>query len=206
MSSTGFLDVTAKNMGLTAMDVVDGNAATQAKIPCLDWCGTAGCNFLCPHCHPTGGRSAAKVFKAYYAYVTTPAHAETLMPLMLEPRDASALAERFSDGRVASGDTVQWMAGSINVLTKLETPVPVEFVDNPAYIRSLFAGETIAWMEEGQTYSIWFGHGFCGIGIIQYHQQVVPDALDNRAMQGQYAQEIIDQLLKEQAFRMQSAV
>ena len=151
MSSTGFLDVTAKNMGLTAMDVVDGNAATQAKIPCLDWCGTAGCNFLCPHCHPTGGRSAAKVFKAYYTYVTTPAHAETLMPLMLEPRDASALAERFSDGRVASGDTVQWMAGSINVLTKLETPVPIEFVDNPAYIRSLFAGETIAWMEEGQT-------------------------------------------------------
>nr|DAP98022.1 MAG TPA: Radical SAM superfamily [Caudoviricetes sp.] len=206
MSSTGFLDVTAKNMGLTAMDVVDGNAATQAKIPCLDWCGTAGCNFLCPHCHPTGGRSAAKVFKAYYTYVTTPAHAETLMPLMLKPRDASALAERFSDGRVASGDTVQWMAGSINVLTKLETPVPVEFVDNPAYIRSLFARETIAWMEEGQTYSVWFGHGFCGIGIIQYHQQVVPDALDNRAMQGQYAQEIIDQLLKEQAFRMQSAV
>lgn len=205
MSGTGFLDVAAKNMGITAMSAVDGGVATNAKIPCLDWCGDTGCNFLCPHCHPTGGRSQAKVFKAYYTYVTTPEQTATMMPLMLEPKDASVLAERFNDARVESGDTVQWMAGSLNVLYKQREPIPVEFADNPAYVRSLFVGNNIAWMEEGKPYTVWFGHGFCGLGILQYHTQIVPDALDNRAMQGQYSLETINQLLKEQEFRMRSA-
>lgn len=188
--ASGFLTGMAAKSGAATLS----SAQSFPLIPCLDWVIPGMCSFTCKHCHPETGIKAAKVHKMYYCLVGESLSQAGVMTIPVD--GAVALAQAINRGTVKSGARVEVFGKIIRVVEEhsLETyPYPLA----PSLVRAYLTNAQLHSFPEGAPQRVWFGEHFCGLGMLQFHNDRMPDQRDIAALHAKYSEEVIRTFMRE---------
>lgn len=189
MSGGGFISSMVEKNGGVGIS----QTAQYPLIPCIDWLIPGMCSFACKHCHPDPGAKAAKLKKMYYCVAGEDIAHIYLYTVSTEA--AIKMAKMMHRGTIRSGMRVSVVGGDVSVVDNACVEVYNGNVD-PASVRSfLMNSKMLPLPQEPQR--IWLGPSFCGLGMIQYHDDQLPDQRDIRATQANYSEDVCRQFIAE---------
>ena len=190
MSGGGFISSMVDKSG---GGVGISQTAQYPLIPCIDWLLPGMCSFACKHCHPEPGVKAAKLKKLYYCVAGEDVEHAYLYTVSTEA--AVKMSKMMHRGTIRSGMRVSVVGSDVSVVNNACVEVYNGPVD-PASVRTfLMNSKMLPLPQEPQR--IWMGPYFCGLGMIQYHDDQLPDQRDIRATQAGYSVEVCRQFIAE---------
>lgn len=155
-------------------------------IPCIDWIIPGMCSFACKHCHPEPGVKAAKLKKMYYCVAGDDVASPCLYTLSTNA--AIKIAKMLHRGTIRSGMRVSVIGDEVSVVDNACVEVYNGAVDPNSVRTFLMNCQMYPLPQEPQR--LWCGPGFCGLGMIQYHDDQLPDQRDITAAKNGYSQDI----------------
>lgn len=179
----GFLTGMAEKNGVTTI----ATTSQYPHIACLDWTIPGMCSFVCKHCHPDTGLKPAKPKKMYYCVIGESVSTAGIATLPVDV--AVELSRAIHRGQIQSGDRVEVfdkMCRAVDTHHREEYP---SYISANAIRVYLTNGQLRTFPEGG--HRIWFGAHFCGLGMLQYHDDRAPDQRDITALKAGYSEEVI---------------